>query len=71
MAISNDMQSENRFAEKIGLGIDLIGQVVYRTLAKNAICSTEIADHQLMDFQDFLGSEDHDCRHRMSWDHYY
>jgi hypothetical protein len=24
-----------------------------------------------MDIQDFLGSEDHDCRHDVSWDHYY
>ena len=71
MAISYEMQSESRFAEKIGLGIDLIDKVVDRALAKNAVDSTEIADYQLMDIQDFLGSEDHDCRYCMIWDHYY
>lgn len=71
MAISYDMQSERRFAEKIGLGIDLIDQIIDRALAKNAVYSTEIADYQIMDIQDFLGSEDHDCRHDVSWDHYY
>ena len=71
MAIGYEMQSESRFAEKIGLGIDLIDQVIDRTLAKNAVYSTEIADYQFMDIQDFLGSEDHECHHCMSWDHYY
>ena len=71
MAISHDMQSKSRLAEKIGLSIDLIDQIIDRTLAKNAIYSTEISDYELMDIQDFLGSEDHDCRHDVSWDHYY
>jgi len=71
VAIGYDMQSESRFAEKIGLGIDLIDKVVDRALAKNATYSAEFADYQLMDIQDFLGSEDHDCRHCMSRDHYY
>ena len=61
MAISYDMQSKSRFAEKIGLGIDLIDKIIDRALAKNAVYSAEIADYQLMDIQDFLGSEDHDC----------
>ena len=43
------MQSESRFAEKIGFGIDLIDQVIDRALAENAIYSAEIADDQLMD----------------------
>ena len=66
MAISYDMKSESRFAEKIRLGIDLIDQIVDRALAKNAIYSAEFAYYQLMDLQDFLASEDHDCRHDMS-----
>ena len=42
MAISYEMQSESRFAEKIRLGIDLIDQVVDRTLAKNATYSPNL-----------------------------
>jgi hypothetical protein len=49
VAISYDMQSESRFAEKIGLSIDLIDQVVDCALAENPIYSAEIADDQLMD----------------------
>src|SRR5690606_9248577 len=54
MAISYDMQSDSCLAEKIWLCIDLIDQVIDGTLAKNSICSTKIADYQLMDFQDLL-----------------
>ena len=71
MAISYDMQSESRFAEKIWLRIDLIDKVIDRTPAKNSIYSAKIADYQLMDIQDFLGSEDHDRHHCISWHHYY
>jgi hypothetical protein len=60
MAISQHMQSDSCLAEEIWLCIDLINQVIDGTLAKNSICSTKIADYQLMDFQDLLGSEDHD-----------
>jgi hypothetical protein len=65
------MQSKSRLAEKIRLRIYLIGQVIDRTLAKNSVQSPKIADYQLMDIQDFLGSEDHYRQHCMSWHHYY
>jgi len=71
VAVGYDMQSESRFAEDVGLCIDQIYKVIDRTMAKNAIYSTEIADYQPMDLEDLLGSEYHDCRCRMSRDHYY
>jgi hypothetical protein len=59
--ISDEMQSDCSFAENIRPGIDLIGQVIDRPLAKNSIYSSKIADYQLMDIQDFLGSEDYEA----------
>jgi hypothetical protein len=60
MAISYDMQSDCRLPKEILLCIDLVHQVIDGTLAKNSICTAKIADYQMMDFQNLLGSEDHD-----------
>jgi hypothetical protein len=60
VAVSYDMQSESRFAKMIRLCIYLIDQVIDRTLTKNSVQTAKIADYQLVDVQDFLGSENHD-----------
>ena len=71
MAISYDMQSDCRLAKEILLCIDLVHQVIDGALAKNSICSTKISDYQLMDFQNLLGSKDHDFPLKKRWHCYY
>ena len=51
------MQREGCFAEEVGLRVYLIDHVIYRALAEDSGGSAVVADDEVVDLGDLLGSE--------------